>query len=245
MSKYNKILENIFFEKYKEGDEYIEFLREDLTKKAKDLNISPPKNLGDIIYSFKYRTGCPASIAKTCKDDKEWVITSIGRGKYCFKKVNYSRIIPDMLLHTIEIPDSTPEIVKEYSLNDEQALLTKVRYNRLIDLFTGVVCYSLQNHLRTYIENIGQIETDEIYIGVDKRGNQYIFPVQAKGGKDEIGIVQIQQDFALCKHKYKNLICIPIAVQFMECNQIAMFSFIEEDDSIKKLEEKHYRLVKK
>jgi hypothetical protein len=58
---------------------------------------------------------------------------------------------------------------------------------------------------------MGQIETDEIYIGVDQRGAQYVFPVQAKGGSDQLGIVQIEQDFALCNSKFTSLICRPIA----------------------------------
>ncbi len=65
-------------------------------------------------------------------------------------------------------------------MNDEQALLAKIRYNRLIDIFTGITCYSLQNHLRTTVPNIGQVEIDEIYIGIDKRGAHYILPAQAK-----------------------------------------------------------------
>ena len=86
-----------------------------------------------------------------------------------------------------KIPDATPGIIIKYTQGDEQALLAKIRYNRLIDIFTGVTCYSLQNHLRTTVTGIGQIETDELYIGVDRRGAQYIFPVQAKGGKDQLG----------------------------------------------------------
>jgi hypothetical protein len=30
--------------------------------------------------------------------------------------------------------------------------------NRIIDIFTGVTCYSLQNHLRTTLTDIGQVE---------------------------------------------------------------------------------------
>ena len=81
-----------------------------------------------------------------------------------------------MMLAT-KIPDATPSIVEKYALDDEQALLTKLRYNRLIDIFTGVTCYSLQNHLRTTVPGIGQVETDEIYVGVDKLGRQFVFPV--------------------------------------------------------------------
>ena len=69
-------------------------------------------------------------------------------------------------------------------MSDEQALLAKVRYNRLIDVFLGVAAYSLQNHLRTTVSDVGQLEIDEIYVGVDRQGRQYVMPVQAKGGSD-------------------------------------------------------------
>jgi hypothetical protein len=69
-----------------------------------------------------------------------------------------------------KVPDSTPGVIAMYALSDEQALLAKLRYNRLIDIFTGVACYSLQSHLRTSVRTLGQVETDEIYIGLDKRG---------------------------------------------------------------------------
>ena len=69
-------------------------------------------------------------------------------------------------------------------MSDEQALLARVRYNRLVDIFLGIACYSLQNHLRTTASNMGQVETDELYVGVDRRGSHYVVPIQAKGGKD-------------------------------------------------------------
>src|SRR6476619_169880 len=50
------------------------------------------------------------------------------------------------------------------------------------------------NHLRTSVPNMGQAETDEIYVGLDKKGAHYVFPVQAKGGSDKLNIVQIEQD---------------------------------------------------
>ena len=130
-----------------------------------------------------------------------------------------------------------------YALNDEQALLAKLRYNRLIDIFTGISAFSLQNHLRTSVPDMGQVETDEIYIGIDKRGAHYVFPIQAKGGKDNLSVVQIGQDFALCANKFPKLICYPIAAQFMDDNNIALFAFEKSGDEIKVLREKHYRLV--
>ena len=71
-----------------------------------------------------------------------------------------------------------------------------VRYNRLLDIFLGITTYSLQNHLRTTVADIGEIEIDELYVGIDKHGYHYIVPVQAKGGKDQISVVQTMQDLA-------------------------------------------------
>jgi hypothetical protein len=104
-------------------------------------------------------------------------------------------------------------------------------------------CYSLQNHLRTTVPGMGQVETDEIYVGIHQHGSQYVFPVQAKGGSDQLGIVQIEQDFALRASKFPLLICRPIAAQFMEDNVIALFAFEQSSNGVAISHEKHYRLV--
>ena len=83
-------------------------------------------------------------------------------------------------LVTISSANSTPEIVANLRLDDEQALLAIVRYNRLIDTFLGLTTYSVRNHLRTTVKGIGQIEIDELYFGVDKHGCHYVIPVSGK-----------------------------------------------------------------
>jgi hypothetical protein len=82
-----------------------------------------------------------------------------------------------------------------------------------------------------------------IYVGVDRRGVHYVFPVQAKGGSDRISIVQIEQDFALCAAKFPALICRPIAAQFMRPDLIALFDFVKGETGVAVSSEKHYRLV--
>lgn len=242
-NRYAKLIEDIFFKRHKKGDTRVEFIREDIEKTAELLDIKLPKNLGDVIYSFKFRTSLPETVKATAEAGKEWVIKNVGRSQYAFEQLANSRILPDNMLMAIKIPDATPGIVERYALDDEQALLTKLRYNRLLDIFTGATCYSLQNHLRTTVPGVGQVETDEIYVGIDKLGRQYIFPLQAKGGKDEIGIVQIEQDILLCNHKYPELICRAIAAQFLGSNKIAIFEFTIQDGEIRKKVERHYHLV--
>ena len=90
---------------------------------------------------------------------------------------------------------------------------------------------------------MGQVETDEIYVGLDKRGVHYIIPVQAKGGKDRLGRVQIEQDFALCAEKFPGLICKSIAAQFLPNDVIVLFEMEFDGDEMAIIGEKHYRLV--
>lgn len=242
-NRYSQLMEKIFQRYYKKNAQEVAFEREDLVRTAAELGIKLPKNLGDVVYSFRYRANLPESIRNRAPKGLEWVIRPIGQARYKFSLTSMPRIIPNKLLSETKIPDATPGIIARYAVNDEQGLLAKLRYNRLIDIFTGVTCYSLQNHLRTTVADMGQVETDELYVGLDQRGAQYIFPVQAKGGSDQIGIVQIEQDFAMCAAKFPALICRPIAAQFIEDGLIALFAFEEGETGISVLSEKHYRLV--
>ncbi len=242
-NRYAAIIEKIFFSKYAKGDEEITFEREDLERAAKALRIQLPKNLGDVIYSIRYRTELPPRILKTQPHGKEWIIEGRGRSLYCFRLVTENRIVPNEQLAAIKVPDATPEIVSCYALSDEQALLAKVRYNRLLDVFMGLATYSLQNHLRTTVRDLGQVEIDEIYVGIDKRGAQYVLPVQAKGGADQLSVVQAKQDIACCQEKFPNLECRAISAQFVSADLIALFELALDEGMVKIVDEKHYRLV--
>lgn len=242
-NRYSQIIERIFTARYHEGDTQVCFEREDIEHTAAELEIRLPKNLGDLIYSFRYRTPLPSAVQRTTPGGYMWIIRPAGQAKYCFDLVWAQAITPNPMLIETKIPNATPGIVAKYSFSDEQALLAKLRYNRLIDLFTGVTCYSLQNHLRTTVPEFGQVETDEVYVGVDRRGAHYVLPVQAKGGTDRLSVVQIEQDFGLCRHKYPDLICRPIAAQFLTDSTIALFELEQTDEGIKIVAEKHYRLV--
>jgi hypothetical protein len=242
-NRYVRIIERIFLSQYKPGAVRVPFEREDIVRIAEALKIRLPKNLGDIIYSFRYRVPLPEAVRSKAPKGKEWIIRPAGPAKYCFVATTQATITPNAMLAETKVPDSTPGVISMYALNDEQALLAIVRYNRLVDIFTATACYSLQSHLRTTVPGLGQVETDEIYIGLDKRGVHYVFPVQAKGGSDSISVVQIEQDIAVCAAKFSALICRPIAAQFMQDDLVALFELEEGKEGVSISAEKHYRLV--
>ena len=242
-NRYQALLEKIFFDRYKKRMTEVPFDREDLSTTAGALGIKLPKNLGDVIYSSRYRTPLPKRILDTQPSGLEWILDGAGRAKYVFRLAKINRIAPNSNLVTIKVPDATPELISAYALSDEQALLAKVRYNRLLDIFLGLATYSLQSHLRTTVHDIGQIEIDELYVGIDRQGRQFVLPVQAKGGKDRLSTVQAKQDITWCSRKFPNLICRAISAQFMANNLIALFELSIEGSEVKVVDEKHYSLV--
>lgn len=243
-SSYDMIIEAVFFAHFVEGGKEFYFNRMEIEETAKQIGVSVPKNIGDVIYTYRYRQKLPQRVLDSAPRGKQWVIRSAGYGKYKFGLTALAVVNPTPGLVETKILNATPGVIARYSLTDEQALLAIVRYNRLLDIFTGTTCYSLQSHLRTTVSDLGQVEVDELYIGVDSRGAHYAIPIQAKGWKDIIGIVQIEQDFAVCKEKFPLLIPRPVAVQFMTENLIAMIEF-EQDNcgEVAISGEKHYKIV--
>lgn len=243
LNRYTRILAKIFADRFHPGDTHVDFPRAAMETVAAELNIVLPKNLGDVLYSFRYRVALPKEISATAPAGRMWIIRSVGRSLYRFALVREWTPEANPNMDPIKVPDATPGVIAKYRLSDEQALLARVRYNRLIDIFSGIVCYSLQNHLRTSVEGLGPIETDEVYVGVDRRGSHYVLPVQAKGGNDRLSVVQIEQDIALARERFPDLICRPIGAQFMADGAIALIEFTEGDDGLAIRNEAHYRLV--
>ncbi len=243
MNRYSQIIERVFFRHYEPQLDEVCFDRDELVQVARELQVPLPKNLGDVIYTFRYRGSLPDSVRVTAPPGKEWLIRPAGRGRYCFVASILTSIVPSSGLAEIKVPNATPGILARYALSDEQALLAVIRYNRLIDIFTRVTCYSLQSHLRTTVQGMGQIETDEVYIGIDDNGAHYVFPVQAKAGRDVLSTVQIEQDFAMCAAKFPGLICRAIAAQFLGSELIALFALEQSARGIAVTAERHYRLV--
>lgn len=242
-NRYQMLIESIFFGRFVRGTTEFEFARADLEATATELGIKLPKNLGDVVYAIRYRTALPERVLATQPAGQEWIIEGAGTARYRFRLVTETRIRPNDNLVKIGIPDATPELIRAYALDDEQALLAIVRYNRLIDTFLGLTTYSLQNHLRTNVKGIGQIEIDELYFGIDRHGCHFAIPVQAKGGKDQIGVVQTGQDIAFVEQKFPGLRSRAISAQFMQDGSIALFELALQNGEIKVVQERHYRLV--
>ena len=243
--RYVQIIEAIFGRYWKEGTTEFSFERDEMEQVCKELGIEEPKNLGDVIYTFRYRRALPKSILQTQPADRGWLILGDGDARYRFRLNKLTHLKPTNGLLVRKVPDATPEIIAQYALTDEQALLARVRYNRLIDIFLGITAYSLQSHLRTNVSNYGQIEIDELYVGLDSRGAQYIVPVQAKGGTDVLGAIQTIQDLKFCntEPRYRNCVARAVSAQFLAGDTIALFETTFDGNEVSIVRERHYQLA--
>ncbi|HQN35405.1 MAG TPA: hypothetical protein PK019_18470 [Sedimentisphaerales bacterium] len=147
------------------------------------------------------------------------------------------------MLSRIDVYDATPYVVRRYVLGQRDRILAVLRHDRLVDLFTGLRCYSLQSHLRASMVALGEVEIDEVYVGIGQTGRQYMLPIHAGDAKHSIGAISIERCLALCESKFPTLRCRPIAAQFIADDLVALFEFEVSKGEVCTKEERHYRLV--
>lgn len=156
------------------------------------------------------------------------------------------RIMPGRQHFVLSLPDMSAAFVARHALRGKHAVLARIRHNRLLDLFLGVAAYSAQHHLRVHPTRDRDWSCDEMYFAVGPTGRRFVIPVQAKGGNDQVGVVQVTQDLALCRKAFPNLTPRAVAVQSVadpDGEVIVMFELAESEGDIRVVDEKHYRLV--
>ena len=101
--------------------------------------------------------------------------------------------------------------------------------------------------------NGSQIETDDLSVGIDRHGAQYIIPVQAKGETERVGAVQIIQDIYSCREKFEHLAVRAVAAKTINVDEldgglslytIALMEVgVDTSYNVFKIREEHYRIV--
>jgi len=228
----DQVLEIVFRKGYRKGAVLIPFTINDIRDAIAKVGYNE-ENVPDVRYEYASgRKPMPDSINKL----GHWMIIGQGKGKYAFTKLSNSPgVMIQSDLYTILLPDATPEIVLEYAGGDEQGMLAKVRYNRMLDIFMGITCYHLQNHLRTSIKERGQVEIDDLYVGLNSSGKQFVIPIEAKSAKDHLSKTQIMQGIYFARERYRKLILRPVGIQGMQDGSLVLIEFTagSQPDEIK------------
>jgi hypothetical protein len=243
----NEVIEIVFRKNYRKGAREVPFTMDDvrqaIAQVAKKRVGYKENNVADVRY--QYSSG-RSSLPKSIDTLGPWMIVGRGKAKYAFAKLSESPIVEIQTdLYTISLPDATPEIVLEYAGGDEQGILAKLRYNRMLDIFLSITCYHLQNHLRTSIKDKGQVEIDDLYVGLNSGGKQFVVPIEAKSAKDHLSKTQIMQGIDFARDRYPKLILKPVGIQEMKDGSLVLIEFTpgSHPDKIKIAEMRRYKLV--
>ena len=241
--EYDQILIELFSRLYEQGQTKLPFTKRDVEQVIADLELEI-RNVPDVTYT--YRTGrspLPAEILK----HGHWAIDGAGKGKYVFVKLSrspYFDLPEDM--EKVAIPDATPQIVLKYQSSDEQAMLARVRYNRLVDTFVGLTTYQLQSHFRTTVQGLGQVEIDDLYLGVDENGNWSVLPVEGKAGGERLGVVQVRALSLFAREQFPGLKVRPLGIKLLSDGTFLFVEFTDQTDfdSVAARRYKRYELVR-
>jgi hypothetical protein len=232
-SKYEQIIRSVFFANWQDGSTEFIFSREQIDGSSLGIN---PKNIGDIIYTYRYSRALPDDILAKAPEGHTWIIEGAGTALYRFRAVKESWFVPSDA-EPIILPDRTPhDIIENVKDKDEQAILSIVNYNRLLDLFLRARLERKQSHWRQNVTGIGQIEIDDVYIGHSEDGTKVVIPVQAKRDKDKISSVQIMQDVLACAAKNDGKVCRPVAVHWENSTEILTFMEFGYDEALRTVE---------
>ena len=77
---YARIITQVFRNHHTSGCVEFTFDRSELEAAGRSLGIQP-KNLGDLIYTFRYRQDLPPTVRRTAPEGKVWYIAPAGRAK--------------------------------------------------------------------------------------------------------------------------------------------------------------------
>ncbi len=244
---YDRVIETLFDELYTEyvNATQMPFTKEDIVRIVHELGLVI-NNVPDIAYTYRVgRSPLPRSILAR----GNWSIDGRGKGRYVFVRLERSPYIDlPADLEITQILDSTPQVVLKYQGEDEQSLLSRIRYNRLVDIFTSLATYHLQGHVRTSVTGVGQVEIDDLYIGIDTDGIGFILPIEAKSSapKDRLGVVQITQMVKFARQNFPDLMIRPIGVKLLPDGSCIFVELNDTADSndVKSRRYKRYMLYR-
>ena len=222
---YVPILRAIFKAKYRRGVKEVDFNLDDIRSAALKLGIVT-RNPADVIYRMRSRTKLPSEILKK----GFFILRQVGRGKYRLEQAESTIVnIPENEI--IDAIDITPLPVRrllpeDLSEIDEQGLLTVVDYCKLLSHFTGLTVYRLRSHVRKGVLLVGQVELDEVDVGVALRDDDspIIFPIEAKAADEAVNWVQVAAQVMYSEQYFPGYAIRPIA---MKLDYDSLIHFLE------------------
>ncbi|WP_204115957.1 hypothetical protein [Shimia biformata] len=167
ITKYEALISVLFSTLYHPDQTALSFTREDLVAAANNLGVSPPSNIGDVLYAYRHRAPLPAWIQATATEGKAWSIEPAGRGQYVMAQSAPLWIEAPDDIEMSWLEDPTPGTAREFGLEGTALLEAILRSGDVLSDFLQLDMYHLQSQVRTHIASFGQVEIGMSFVGAD------------------------------------------------------------------------------
>src|SRR2546423_2980 len=102
-SVYGDAIRTVFFKGYVKGINRFIFNRRELLEAMRSRGLLMPKsseeeiakNIGDIVYTFRFRKAFPKEILETAPTGKMWILLGVGDARYEFRLITTPSLAPD------------------------------------------------------------------------------------------------------------------------------------------------------
>lgn len=209
-NKAKSFIKHLIEKNFTASQDSIPFSRDDVSlyclKKFKKI----PKNVGDIIYSLRYRMDYLSTFDHLLDPDYTWTLLSLSTGQYELKPMPKLKL-PDLTsVPVISKIDKTPEHIHNLRPLNDQSLLMKIYQNKVLSEFLEDDLILLQAHHKVNLKDWGQAEIDGI---VASETSPRLYLVEVKGYTEVIGWPQIIQLKMYAEQNHPGLPFTPIFVQ--------------------------------
>ena len=242
LSKNQKIMCYLFLTTMTSAESIAHFTLEDLTKTAKTLGTTPPKNLPDIVHSVQRYGPLPDVIARTAPQDLEWKIEAAGRGSYVIKLMQANSITPNLKLKPKQILDRTLAICDTFDLTDKGVLDVQIRQNSLIPDFVGEDVTLVCQPAKGAVKGLGQVDIDAIYMGMPQTGETLIVPILLAPYSRPVDGHKAARMLRYATKAYPDCQVRTLIAQKLENEDIALFEVTSKAGEIKVVREQRYDL---
>lgn len=188
----------------------ISFERTDILDVCKNEFGEAPKNLGDIVYSLRYRLDYLSNYDYLLEKDYTWTLLSTGIGQYelaPLKKLRLPNLESENVLY---VDDQTPAHIHKLRPLNDQSLLMKVIQNGILNEFLQDDLMFLQAHHKVNLNNWGQAEIDGI---LASNNSSHLYLIEVKGYTEVIGWPQMIQLKMYAQQNHPDVLFTPVFIQ--------------------------------
>lgn len=243
LSRSEQMLSLIFLTRISSGVPAVPFTLDDLAMAAQKLGAKRPKNLPDVIYAVQQKDTLPDLITQTAPTGSEWQIEALGQGTYCLKLAPVFRVIADANIEPNVVRDKSCALACDFDLTEKGKLEVQLRINGLLDDYFGARLTLLCQPPRGMIKNAGQGEIDAIYTGTSPTGRPMVVPILLEPSSKPVPVKKPARMVHHIQQHYPNYPNYPFVVQRLEDGTIALIELAPDEEGIRVLREKHYRLI--